>query len=244
MPQNKIILVTGATSGVGLAITNQLLAQNFDVIAIGRNDTILQQLAKKGAEVFKVDLLNVEAVHEFTNKVREVDVAILNAGVGIFEYAHLIEEQSIDDMISLNISSQMKLTKALIPKVKQQFIYIGSQAGKVATPKAAVYAATKHALIGYTNGLRLEQPNLIITIVHPGPIDTPFLDHADATGSYRGKMKNVLLSSEKVAEKTISLIGKNKRELNIPWYMGITSKLYAVAPALTETIGKPFFNKK
>lgn len=42
MPQNKIILVTGATSGVGLAITNQLLAQNFDVIAIGRNDTILQ----------------------------------------------------------------------------------------------------------------------------------------------------------------------------------------------------------
>ena len=68
---------------------------------------------------------------------------------------------------------------------KGHLIFLGSQAGKVATPKASIYAASKHAIIGYTNALRMEVApfGIHVTTINPGPIDTPFLDIADETGT-------------------------------------------------------------
>ena len=67
------------------------------------------------------------------------------------------------------------------------FIFVASQAGKVATPKASVYAASKHAIIGFANAIRMElkEFGVSVTTINPGPIDTPFLDLADQTGNYR-----------------------------------------------------------
>lgn len=244
MKQNKVVFVTGATSGVGYALATKLLQASYEVIATGRNQAKLTELETLGAKTIQADLTDSEQMNTLITQLPSVDVAILNAGIGTFEYAAAISDEAIDEMLTLNIASQMKLTKRLLPLVKEQFVFIGSQAGKVATPKAAVYAATKHALIGFTNGLRLEQPSKVITVIHPGPIDSPFLDHADATNTYREKMGNVLLTAEQVATKTIATIGTKKREVNIPWYMGISSKLYELAPSIVETVGKPFFNKK
>lgn len=245
MLKSKKIFVTGATSGVGYAIIKQLVEQSYtNIYATGRNEPKLQQLEALGVHVLKADLTNQQQLDSLVSKLPALDVVILNAGIGTFEYAATISDEAIDEMLSLNIASQIKFTKRLLPIVNEQLIFIGSQAGKVATPKAAVYAATKHALIGFTNGLRLEQPTKVITVIHPGPIDSPFLDHADATNTYREKMGNVLLTAEQVAKKTIAAIGTKKREVNIPWYMGISSKLYALAPSVVEVVGKPFFNKK
>lgn len=244
MQRNKVVLVTGATSGVGLAITEQLLALNYTVLATGRNEKQLEKLANVGAKTYVADLSDDVAMQQLIEMLPELDIAILNAGVGTFEYTRAITDEAIEQMMTLNVTVPIKMTKYLLPKVKDQLIYIGSQAGKVATPKAAVYAASKHALIGFTNGLRLEQPTKVVTVIHPGPIDSPFLDLADATNTYRQKMSNVLLTAEEVAKKTIATIGTKKREVNIPWYMGISSKLYGLAPTVVEIIGKPFFNKK
>ncbi|MBQ0138382.1 MAG: SDR family NAD(P)-dependent oxidoreductase [Kurthia sp.] len=244
MKQNKVILVTGATSGVGFALTKKLLNASYTVIATGRNQAQLQRMEQLGAMTICGDLTLQEDLDALIEQLPTINVAILNAGIGTFDYVASISDDAIEEMIGLNISSQIKLTKRLIPLVKEQFIFMGSQAGKVATPKAAIYAATKYALIGFTNGLRLEQPTKVVTVIHPGPIDSPFLDHADATNTYREKMGNMLLTAEKVADKTIAAIGTKKREVNIPWYMGISSKLYALAPSMVETVGKPFFNKK
>ena len=153
-------------------------------------------------------------------------------------------------MLQVNVQAPMLLTKYIAENMKKQnygqLIYIGSQAGKVATPKASVYAATKHAIIGYTNALRMELApyHIGVTVIHPGPIDTPFIDHADQTATYKQAMKHVLLDPEKVADATIQSIGKNTREVNLPGYMGISSKLYALAPSIIEKLGKRFFNKK
>lgn len=245
MSKSKIIFVTGATSGVGYAIVKALLKQSYtNIYATGRNQSKLNELEALGVHVFQADLTKDEQLEPLVKKLPLIDVAILNAGIGTFDYAATISDEAIDEMLALNVASQMKLTKRLLPIVREQFIFIGSQAGKVATPKAAVYAATKHALIGYTNGLRLEQPSKVITVIHPGPIDSPFIDHADATNTYREKMGKVLLTAQQVADKTIATIGTKKREVNIPWYMGISSKLYALAPSIVEVVGKPLFNKK
>lgn len=250
MQKNKTILVTGATSGVGLIIAKKLAEKGYHVIASGRNKDVLMELAKNNITVIQNDLSSVDGVRNLVNQLPPLDVAIFSAGIGTFEFATEIEDEDLLDMIHVNVQAPMFLTKYIAPKMKEQnhgqLIYIGSQAGKVATPKASAYAATKHAMIGFTNALRMELAlnHIIVTCIHPGPIDTPFIDHADQTSSYRQAMKHVLLDAEKVAEATIHTIGKNKREVNLPGYMGITSKLYAIAPSIVEKLGKSFFYKK
>lgn len=83
-----------------------------------------------------------------------------------------------------------------------------------------------------------------VTAIYPGPIDTPFLQKVDATNAYRKSIEKFLLKPEKVATCIVNCIDKPVREINLPKVMGITSKLYAVAPRLVETLGSGFFNKK
>lgn len=248
MNKFKTILVTGATSGVGFEIAMQLHKLGHRVIATGRNEVRLQQLKKQHVETIQADLTNRAALKRLVTQLPQLDVAIINAGIGTFEYAANLNDAAIDDMIQLNVATPAILVRELLPHMNErgQFIFMGSQAGKVATPKASMYAATKHALIGYTNALRMElaPQKIAVSVIHPGPIDTPFLDHADATNAYRTVMKNVLLLPEDVAKAAIHTIKTRKREVNLPWYMGISSKLYAISPTLVEKIGKPLFNRK
>lgn len=248
MKERKTFLVTGATSGVGFEIVKILCGKGEHVIATGRNKEKLALLKQEGAEIAQVDLLNDGQRKAFIEQINQVDVVMLSAGVGTFEYADRIRDEAIENMLKLNVEVPMKMARDLLHQLPDggQLIFIGSQAGKVATPKASVYAATKHALIGYTNALRLElkQRNIAVTVIHPGPIDTPFIDHADQTAMYRKAMGRILLKPEIVAEKAVHTIHTRKREVNIPWYMGVSSKLYTISPKMVELFGKSFFNKK
>ncbi len=246
----KTIFVTGATSGVGLKITELLVAQGHVVYATGRNAVALKALERLGANVIQADLTTLTAIDEVCAQLPTLDVAILSAGVGKFGIAPALSDEAITQMVELNVSVPIYLAKRLaapmIDREQGQLIFIGSQAGKVATPKASVYAATKHAIVGFTNGLRMELApfNVKITAIHPGPIDTPFLDKVNDESGYRESLGRFLLTPEEVAQATIKTIERPVREVNLPRIMGLSSKLYALAPATIEFLGKPFFNKK
>ncbi len=242
--------MTGATSGVGLKITELLVAQGHTVYATGRNTVALKALERLGANVIQADLTNITTIDKVCAQLPPLDVAILSAGVGKFSKAPDLLDEDIRQMIELNVSVPMYLAKRLagtmIQRRQGQLIFIGSQAGKVATPKASVYAATKHAIVGFTNGLRMELApyHVKVTAIHPGPIDTPFLEKASDESSYRQSLGRFLLSAEEVAQATVKTIERPVREINLPRVMGLTSKLYAIAPATVEWLGKSFFNKK
>lgn len=123
---------------------------------------------------------------------------------------------------------------------------IGSMAGKVATPKAAVYGASKHSIIGFSNGLRqeLKPYGIHVTTVNLGPMDTNFFDTADPSGRYRQASARYMLQPDKVARKVISSIGKKKREINLPRWMSIGSKVYQLVPGVAEKLLGGQFNKK
>lgn len=250
MNNNKKILITGATSGVGYAVTKQLLRTPYDIWATGRNGEVLAELQMLGAQTIQADLAEKEALNQVLQVVDTPDIVIFSAGIGTFSYTYEVTDEEIARMMNVNVLVPMQLTRRLLPRMMAknngQLIYIGSQAGKVATPRAAVYAASKHALIGYTNALRLELKNfqIAVTTIHPGPIDTPFLDLADETGDYRTAVDKHLLSVDAVAQAVCRAIEKPVREINLPWYMGITSKIYALMPQLTERLGRKFFFKK
>ncbi|WP_342511504.1 SDR family oxidoreductase [Sporosarcina sp. FSL K6-1522] len=250
MNKRKSVLVTGATSGVGYALAKRLLAEGYNVWATGRAQDVLWQLQKEGAHTFPADLAVNEDIDQLMTQIGSPDIVIFSAGVGTFDYAQETPDAAIQGMMAVNVIAPMQLTKQLLPDMMERrsghLIYLGSQAGKVATPKASVYAASKHAIVGYTNALRMEvaPSGIHVTTINPGPIDTPFLDVADATGSYRTSLGKHLLTVEEVVDAIVKTIAKPVREVNLPWYMGITSKLHAVAPTLVERLGRKYFMKK
>ncbi len=247
---NKNIFITGATSGIGRLLTEKCIEKGYIVYATGRHESSLVTLSRMGANVFKGDLSKIEDIERICKQLPPIDIAIINAGVGTFENAIDLLDEDINNMIDVNIKAPIYLTKRLAKEMLQQksgqLIFIGSQAGKVATKKASVYAASKHAITGFANGLRMELAsfNIQVTAIYPGPIDTPFLQKADSTNNYRKSMERFLLKPEKVVKEIMNTFHKPVREVNLPRIMSATSKLYAIAPSLVEKLGSGFFNKK
>lgn len=250
MTKPKSILITGATSGVGYALTKRLLQEGHQVWATGRATDVLGALQNEGAHTIPADMAKKEGIDFVVKKIGSPDIVIFSAGVGTFQYAHEATTKAIQSTVNINVIAPIELTKRLLPDMMERksghLIYLGSQAGKVATPKASVYAASKHAILGYTNALRMEVASfgIHVTTINPGPIDTPFLDLADETGNYRNSLSKHLLTVDEVVDAVMKSIKKPVREVNLPWFMGITSKLHALAPTLVEHLGRRFFMKK
>lgn len=252
MNKRKTVLVTGATSGVGYATAMKLLSytDQYTVYATGRAPDKLWELQNEGAIAIPADVTNTAEMEGLLEQTGPLDTVIFSAGVGHFEAAHLMPDEAVRSMMDTNFIAPVELTKRVLPQMMEKqeghLIYIGSQAGKVATPKASVYAATKFALIGYTNALRMEVApyGIHVSVIHPGPIDTPFIDGADRTGNYRTSLGKHLLQVGSVADAVVQTIEKPVREINLPGIMGLTSKLYALTPGLVEKLGRKYFMKK
>ncbi|MCH7322023.1 SDR family NAD(P)-dependent oxidoreductase [Solibacillus sp. MA9] len=247
---SKTIFITGATSGIGLEMTKQLIAQGHTVYATGRNPNVLKSLEHLGVVTIQADLCNSMDIDRVVSLLPAIDVAILNAGLGYFSNAFDLLDEEVDQMLDLNVKAPIFLAKRLAPQMIERksghFIFVSSQAGKVATKKASVYAASKHAITGFVNGLRMElaEYKIAVTGIYPGPIDTPFLQKADETNAYRKAISNFLIQPSKVASEVVEAIESRPREINLPRILGITSKLYVVAPKMVEFFGRSFFNKK
>lgn len=250
MGKRKKICITGATSGVGLLLAKNLQADGHEVWATGRNAAILDELALLGIHTIQADLTEEQSFEELFKEMGIPDTVVLSAGVGTFAYLTDLKEKDMKEMLIVNVLAPMKLAKYFATYMKKKrnghLIFVASQAGKVATPKASGYAATKHAILGFANAIRMELKDygIEVTTINPGPIDTPFLDLADQTGNYREKMSKHLLSPEKVASAIVKAIEQPVREVDLPSYMSISSKLYAVFPKMVEKMGKRFFHNK
>ena len=122
---------------------------------------------------------------------------------------------------------------------KGHIINIVSMAGLIATSKSSLYSATKFAAIGFSNALRLEliPYGVYVTTVNPGPIRTGFFDQADPDGSYLKSVDRFLLEPDAVARKIVKIIGKNKRELNLPVLLNLAHKFYTLFPKLADKLG-------
>ena len=119
-------------------------------------------------------------------------------------------------------------------------------AGKIATANSSVYAATKFAVIGFSDALRIElaDKGVYVTTVNPGPIETSFFDQADPSGAYLERVKKFILSPKYVAKKIVRILGKNKREVNLPRLLAVAYKGYTLFPTIADYLARTSFNYK
>ena len=182
----KTVLITGASAGIGKETAKQLLKEGYTVYAVARRTDKMQDLEALGAIALAMDITKeadvVRVVQTITEKSGGVDVLVNNAGFGSYG---AMEDTTIDDaryQFEVNLFGLARLTQLVLPYMREKkagtIINISSVGGKIYTPLGAWYHATKHALEGWSDCLRLEvaQFGINVVIVEPGGIKTEFVE--------------------------------------------------------------------
>lgn len=180
----KIILITGASSGIGKVTALQLLQEGHIVYGAARRVDLMNDLLEAGGHVLPLDMTLEESIVNVVKIIIKeqgrIDVLVNNAGYGLYG---AVEDISIEDakrQFDVNLFGLARITQQVLPYMRAQqsgkIINISSMGGKVYTPLGAWYHATKHALEGWSDCLRLElKPFQIdVVIIEPGIIATEF----------------------------------------------------------------------
>ena len=189
---NKIALITGATSGIGLACANKYASESYDLIITGRRQERLDKISNElkqshgiGIKTLCFDVREKEAVSEFLNSIEDkwknIDVLINNAGLAVGKDP--IQDGAIDDwdrMIDTNVKGLLYVSKIviawMIANKKGDIINIASIAGKEVYPDGNVYCASKHAVDALSKGMRIDlvKHGIRVTNIAPGMVETEF----------------------------------------------------------------------
>jgi NADP-dependent 3-hydroxy acid dehydrogenase YdfG len=186
LPENKVIAITGASSGIGEA-TARLLAQKGLRVVLGARRTdrlaaIAAEIRDKGgvAEYCTLDVTNLEDMQAFVEFAKDqlgrLDVMVNNAGIMPLSNLEVLKIDEWDRMIDVNIRGVLHGIAAALPIFKQQqsgqFVNLSSIGGHNVSPTAAVYCATKFAVWAISEGLRQESTDIRVTVISPGVTQT------------------------------------------------------------------------
>ena len=189
---NKIVLITGATSGIGRSCAYVFAKNKHDLIITGRRKDRLNEISadlksKYGVNVFSLsfDIRNNEAVKDAVASIpydwRNIEILINNAGLAVG--LGTLQDGDIDDwerMIDTNVKGLLYISRAVLPLLVEQnmghVINIGSIAGKEVYPNGNVYCATKHAVDALSKAMRIDlvKHGIKVTQIAPGAIETEF----------------------------------------------------------------------
>ncbi|WDF56257.1 SDR family NAD(P)-dependent oxidoreductase [Mucilaginibacter sp. KACC 22063] len=198
--QNKYALITGATSGIGYELAKLFAKDHYNLIIVSRNQAELEQKANElssqyGVEVMPIakDLFKREAAFELYEEVNQrgvqVDVLVNDAGQGQFGEFKDTDINRELDIIQLNISSLVVLTKCflkdMVARNEGKILQLASIASKVPGPWQSVYHGTKAFVLSFTEAIRteLKDTNITVTALLPGATDTDFFNKAEMQDS-------------------------------------------------------------
>ncbi|OYX74439.1 MAG: short-chain dehydrogenase/reductase [Rhizobiales bacterium 17-65-6] len=196
----KTWFITGATSGLGLEMAQQLLARGHRVIATARRPEALELLRPDHPDRLDVLQLNLAETDSITSAVESafqryarIDVIVSNAGYGLFGAAEEVSKAQIDRQIATNLAGSIHLICAALPFLRRQrggrIVQVSSEGGQIAYPGFSLYHATKWGIEGFVESVAQEVTpfGIDFIIAEPGPTGTNFganLDRAEPLAAY------------------------------------------------------------
>jgi len=231
--QNKVVWITGASSGIGEAVAKAFNASGAVVIISSRRREELERVKLSCAysdkvHIFPLDLTKSESIHEVSNVVLsqfEIDILFNNGGIS---QRSLTSETSLENdrkIFEVNYFGHVQMTKAVLPQMLARksghIVTISSLTGKWGFYLRSAYSASKHALHGFFDSLRMEveDSGLQVTLITPGFIATEISKHAiDKSGNPSGEMDNNQaqgISPEECAKQILAGISAGRDEFGV-----------------------------
>lgn len=227
--ENKVVVVTGAGSGMGLQIARDFVSAGSIVIFMGRRMDVLKEavadLPEDRAIVRSIDVSDRESVNEIINDIivqyDRIDILVNNAGLntqarGIAD----IKPEDWDYVINVNLTGAFNMTRAILPKMRSQgeglIINISSTAGVRASEMAGVaYSASKHAMVSLSHSINLEEweNGIRATAICPGEVNTPILDKRAQPPSDERKAQMVQVED---ISATVMYVASLSKFANVP----------------------------
>jgi uncharacterized protein len=224
--EDKLALVTGASSGIGLELAKEFANRGYDLVICSAGERLsraAEEIRSSGHQVVEVnaDLATRTGVDQLWGQVqslgRPVDIACINAGVGV---GGLFSETDLDaelSMVELNCVGTVQLAKLVVRQMKElnagKILFTASIAGEMVAPREAVYAATKAFVLSFAHSLRyeLKETGVTVTALQPGPTDTDFFHRAGMDDTEVGQKGKSESEPEDVARQGIDalLAGKD-----------------------------------
>lgn len=212
--KEEAVIVTGASSGIGLAISRQLLNAGFQVYGIAR-DFDKSNLANENFHAVQIDMADIDSLSGKIKTILDgidlnVRALINNAGIGKMGYLEQLSVTDVRQLMDVNFLSHVVVTKAVLPRLKQQagtsdVIFMGSEAGLQGAQQGSVYCASKFAIRGFSQALREEcaKSQVRVTLVNPGAVRTDFFDEL---GFEPGDHSDNAIAADDIAELVLSVL--------------------------------------
>jgi len=259
MSKSAVILITGASSGIGAATARLFAKEGYRVVLAARRKKRLEGLADEirlgGGQVIAVrtDVKNLEDIDNLVQTALgvfgRIDILFNNAGFGRIDWLEdLAPGDDIQSQIQVNLTGLILLTQAVLPHMIERrsghIINMSSVAGLLAMPTYSVYAASKFAVRGFSEALRREAAvyGINVSAIYPGAVDTEFEERAHIQRKTGTRTPKALrLSADDVAQAMLHLARHPKRSLVIPWPMRLAVWVNIIMPGFVDWLAKRYF---
>src|SRR4051812_22478147 len=251
----QVIIITGASSGIGLATAESAAKQGATVVLAARSartlDEIVSRITAAGGQAISVecDVADRDQIahvaHTAVDRFGRIDTWVNNAGVAIFGRLDQVSDADSRQLFETNFWGVVNGSLVALPHLKTQggaLINVGSEVSEAAAPLLGMYVASKHAVKGFTDSLRIEiaemdKAPVSITLIQPTAVHTPFPENAKNYLEKEAKLPTPQIDPEDVAEAIVSAAEKPVRAVKVGMMSKVNTATAKLAPGLAEKMG-------
>ena len=248
----QVIVITGASSGIGLATAEAAAKEGAKLVLAARSGLTLEEIVQRinagGGEAIAVtadvgDRQQVEKIAQAAlNRFGRIDTWVNDAGVSIYGRLDEVSDEDNRRLFDTNFWGVVYGSLVALPHLKAAggaLINVGSEVSEAVVPLQGMYSASKHAVKGFTDALRVEieevdKAPVSITLIQPTAVDTPYPQHARNYMDQEPKLPSPMIEPEKVADAILGAARKPERDVKVGLMAKMNTTLGKIAPSLGD----------
>lgn len=252
LPSAPSVVVTGASSGIGEATAYRFARAKARLGLVARREERLSKVAERARElggearIAVADVSDETAVKAAIVGIEEafsgIDVLVNNAGFGLYAPLQSVKREDVERLFAVNTFGALSSIQAVLPGMRRRgkglIVNVSSVVGKRALPMTGAYAATKYALQGLSDALRVELAGtgILVSVVCPGYTATEFSSRVIDYGAARSRPGGPVMSAEEVAEAIFDCARRPRREIVLTGKGRLVVLLQRFAPAVADWV--------